>query len=181
MLVMTSGKRLHVTLAQEKTALPKLVSKELPDALLARLSGRQVDRYLDQVVLIHTVDKDGWPHPAVLSYFEIAAKNATLIHLATYNDSQTTGNMRRTGKVTLSIYDERIAYSIKCNVQEARHEMQSERMNSLLEATVVQVLSDEASQEREPGAHIASGVTFTNPKLALERSWREAVLRELME
>ena len=53
--------------------MPRLISHELPDELYKRLNGREIDKYLNHAVLLYTVDANGWPHPSLLSYFEIAA------------------------------------------------------------------------------------------------------------
>ncbi|PYS31652.1 MAG: hypothetical protein DMG11_00665 [Acidobacteria bacterium] len=161
--------------------MPKFVSKELPEALYARLSGHEVDRYLDKVILLYTVDPNGWPHSSLLSYFEVAAKDRSNLRLATYRDSNTTENMRRNGKVTLSVFDERVAYSIKGKAEEIRRQMQSVSRNSLLNLAIDQVLVDEADPDLEPGAYISGGVTCVNPNLGAERTWRNEVLKELMD
>ncbi|HYR84616.1 MAG TPA: pyridoxamine 5'-phosphate oxidase family protein [Terriglobia bacterium] len=161
--------------------MPKFVSKELPEGLYARLSGHEVERYLDKVILLYTVDANGWPHPSLLSYFEVAAKDRSNLRLATYMNSNTTENMRRNGKVTLSVFDERVAYSIKGKAEEIRREMQSVPRNSLLNVAVDQVLVDEADPVLEPGAYIASGVTCVNPNPGRERTWRNDVLKELID
>jgi len=161
--------------------MPKFVSKELPEDLYLRLSGHSIDRYLNHVILLYTVDANGWPHPSLLSCFEVAARDRNNVRIATYKSSSTTGNMRRNGKVTLSIFDERIAYSIKGKAQEIRQEMQSSARNSMLNVAVDQVLVDEADPVLEPGAYIAGGVTYVNPNLGRERTWRNDILRELME
>ncbi len=161
--------------------MPKFVSKELPEALYTRLSGHEVDRYLDRVILLYTVDPNGWPHSSLLSYFEVAAKDRSNLRLATYRDSNTTENMRRNGKVTLSVFDERVAYSIKGKAEEIRRQMQSVSRNSLLNLAIDQVLVDEADPDLEPGAYISGGVTCVNPNLGAERTWRNEVLKELMD
>lgn len=161
--------------------MPKVVSKELPESLYQRLSGRFIDRYLDQVILLYTVDKLGWPHPSLLSYFEVAAPDRANVRLATYKDSNTTENMRRSGKVTLSIFSNRAAYSIKGTARELRGEMRSMARNSMMEVAVDQVLVDEADPDLEPGAYISDGITCVNPNLGAERTWRNDVLKELLE
>src|SRR5437867_12903029 len=103
--------------------MPKLLAKELTEDLYTRLCGRFVDRYLEQVILLYTVDAQGWPHPAMLSYFEVAATDRANLQVATYRDSTTSENMRRSGIVTLSVFDQLMAYSIKGRAQEVRREM----------------------------------------------------------
>jgi len=161
--------------------MPKVVSRELPEDLYQRLSGGFVDRYLNQVILLYTVDSQGWPYPALLSYFEVAARDPRNIRIATYRTSNTTENMRRNGKATLSIFDEKVAYSIKGNAEELRHEMRASARNSMLSIAIDQVLIDEADPEFEPGAYISGGVTCVNPNLGTERTWRDEILRELLE
>jgi hypothetical protein len=161
--------------------MPKFVSSELPEDLYTRLCGRFVDRYLDQVILLYTVDKNGWPHPALLSYFEVAARDRKNLRLATYKDSTTTANMRSSGRVTLSIFAERAAYSLKGTAEEIRREMKSINRNTMLNVAIEQVLVDEADPVLEPGAYIAAGVVCVNPNLGTERTWRNKVLTELME
>ena len=160
--------------------MPKFVSKELTEDLYTRLCGRFVDRYLDQVILLYSVDKNGWPHSSILSYFEVAAADRANLRVATYKDSNTTENMRANGRVTLSIFDQRMAYSIKGTAEEVRREMRSLSRNTMLKVAVDQVFVDEADPVLEPGAYIAGGISCLNPNLGAERTWRNEVLKELM-
>ena len=161
--------------------MAKLVSKELTDDLYKRLCGQFVDEHAGKVILIHTVDSNGWPHPAILSYFEVAAQDRRNIRLATYNTSNTTENMRRTGRVTLSIFDERVTYYIKGTATELCTEMRSAPHNSKLNVAVETVLIDEADPVLEPGAYIASGIRYVNPVAEATRSNALEVLKELLE
>ena len=148
----------------------------LTEDLYRRLCGRFVGEYANKVILIHTVDPNGWAHPAVLSYFEVAAKDRSNIRLATYKTSRTTENMRRTGKVTLSIFDERVTYYIKGAASELAPEMRSAPHNSKFNVVVEDVRVDQADPVLEPGAYIASGITVVNPNPPAI-----AILRELLE
>ena len=161
--------------------MPKLTSNELTEEIYRRLCGRVPDELADKVVLVHTVDSSGWPHPAILSYFEVAATDRQNIRVAMYKTSHTTENMRRTGRVTLSIFDEHIAWYIKGAVSELRREMRSAPHNSMLNLVVQQVLIDKADPALEPGAYIASGITCVNPHREVEGARAAAVLKELLE
>ena len=77
--------------------MSRVVGSELPPDLLARLSGRDLEALATKVVQIVTVDAQGWAHPALLSYFELVASDATHIRCATYANSTTSGNLRRSG------------------------------------------------------------------------------------
>jgi hypothetical protein len=161
--------------------MPRSISNELPDDLYRRLNGREVEKYLNHAILLYTVDAGGWPHPALLSYFEIAAKDRKNLRLATYESSNTTENMRRNGIVTLSVFDLRVAYAIKGRAHELRREMSTASRNSMLNVAVEQVLVDEADPVLEPGAYIAGAITYVSPNSAAERTWRNDILRELMD
>ena len=161
--------------------MSRLISNELPDDLYRRLGGHDLESCAEKAILICTVDANGWAHPAMLSYFEVIARDRRNIRLATYKHSTTTNNMRRNGKLTILIMDERGAYYIKGHVEELRDAMDCSPQNSKLNLQVEQVLADEADPHLEAGAYVASGVTYKNPNLAAEQLRAKEVLRELLE
>jgi len=140
--------------------MSKLVGDRLPDDLYRRLAGNNLQACAEKAILICSVDANGFAHPAVLSYFEVAAKDANNIRLATYKGSSTSNNMRRNGKLTMLIIDTRTAYYIKGSIAELEAEMRCSSQNSKFNLHVEQVLADEANEEFEPGSYILSGVTF---------------------
>lgn len=161
--------------------MARLVGTELPDDLYRRLRDADLDACAEKVILICTVDENGWPHPAMLSYFEVIAKDRHNVRLAPYKNSGTTNNMRRNGRLTISIIDERIAYYVKGRVQELQYELACWPPVSKFNLRVEQVLSDQADAQLEPGAYVAGGVTYKNPNWAAERARAQDVLRELLE
>jgi hypothetical protein len=156
--------------------MPKSASRELTDDLYRRLSGESVEEHANKVILIHTVDSNGWAHPAILSYFEVAAKDRRTIRVATYKTSRTSENLRRAGKVTLSVFDERVAYYIKGVAAELTREMRCASHNSKFNVVVEEVLVDQADAVLEPGAYIAGGISVVNPNPPAA-----AVLKELLD
>jgi hypothetical protein len=159
----------------------RVVGTELPSNLLARLSGRELEPVASKVIQIVTVDAAGWPHPAFLSYFEVVAKDPARIRLATYSTSSTSGNMRRDGKVTLMIIDRHVACYVKGRARELAPSMRAAEWNAMFECRIEQVSIDESNPEIEPGAYVASGVTYYNPQRAVEMERARAVLAELLE
>jgi hypothetical protein len=153
----------------------------MPADLVARLSGGALEAVASKVIEIVTVDAAGWPHPALRSYFEVVAKDAGRVRLATYGSSTTSANLRRAGKLTLVVIDERIAYYVKGRAVELAPAMRATRWNAAFECRVDQVLIDEADEAREPGAYIVSGVVYHNPQRAAEMARARAVLAELLE
>lgn len=164
-----------------RRATSKRLGDTLPDALVARLSGRDLAAVADQVILLCTVDPRGFPHLALLSYFEIAATGPSTIRMATYGDSSTTANARREKRVTLMVVAERVAYYIKGTVHELATTMKASPYNAKLEVRIVDVLADEANPELEPGAYIASGLTYVNPQRAAEMDRARMVIAELCQ
>jgi hypothetical protein len=153
----------------------------LPDDLLERLSGARLEEVSDKVILVFTTDRDGWPHPAMLSYFEVVALDRANVRMALYNDSTTTGNMLRNGAATIVIVDERVAYYVKGQVDELAHSMRCMSHNAKLNLRVRQVLADAANEEFEPGAYVAGGITYVNPNRARELERARSLIAELRE
>lgn len=153
----------------------------LPETLAARLSGRDLSSVADQAIIVCTVDDQGFPHVALLSYFEVLATDRRTVRIATYRDSRTTDNARRAGKATLVLVDAHVAYYIKATVQELSRSMRSTPHNAKLQLRVVDVLADQANPELEPGAYIASGLTYVNPQRAQEMDRARLLLAELQE
>ena len=160
--------------------MSKLVGNKLPDALYWRLLGNDLEQSAEKVILLATVDESGWPHLAMLSYFEVIAKDPRNLRLATYNDSGTTRNMRANGKATISIIDQRSVYYIKGKVEELARAMVLAPQNSKLHFRVEQVLADAANDEFEPGAYVASGVIYKNPGRSERLKTGREVLHELL-
>jgi len=160
--------------------MSKSLGDELNDDLWRRLGGKDLEACAAKVVLITTIDEAGRPHPAMLSYFEVVAKDRRNLRLATYTNSSTTANMRRNGKATLSIVDERVAYYVKGAVSELRREMICSRYNSKLNLKVDDVLADETNEEFEAGAYVSSGVEYFSPNRAAQLLKAKEVIEELL-
>lgn len=159
--------------------MSRSLGSELPSDLLARLSGRDLESVATKVIQIMTIDASGWPHPALLSYFEVVATSATRIRLATYATSTTSGNLRRAGKLTLVVIDERVAYYVKAHAVEIAPTLRSTEWNAAFDCRIEQVLVDEVNEEYEPGAYLMSGVTYFNPRRTEELERARLLLAEL--
>jgi hypothetical protein len=133
--------------------MTRLISEELPNDLYRRLSGSDLEMHAGKVILISTVDVNGWSHPAMLSYFEVVAKDRRSIRLATYKDS----------------------------AQELKREMRCLPHSSKLNLRVEQVLTDQADEELESGVYVSGGITYSRPDPAAELLKAKDVLRELLE
>lgn len=160
--------------------MSKLIGDKLTDDLYRRLLGHHLEGDAEKVILLSTIDESGWPHPAMLSYFEVVAKDRSNLRFATYKNSRTTNNMRRNGKATVSIIDERVAYYVKGSVEEVAGEMRSVPHSSKLNLRVEEVFADEADEGLESGAYVSSGVTFRNPRRTEQVKMASEILSELV-
>ena len=156
--------------------MSQILGKELTDALLKRLSGAAVASHEGKIIPILTLDEAGWPHPALLSYYEVVAKNASTLEMAIWKDSSTANNLRRMGKISLMIADNGINFYIKGAVKELEKEMTGAPPVSRFQITVEQLLEDQ-----EPNAQITSGMTYTREKERDPNDFSAKVLRILRE
>ena len=135
--------------------MSQVLGNELTPELLSRLDGRDVESHEGKIIPIFTVDESGWPHPALLSYYEMVAKNQRTIDMALWKDSSTANNLRQTGKVTLMISDNAVNYYLKGTVSQTEAEMSGTPAVSRFRLTVEQVIEDQ-----EPNAEITTGLTY---------------------
>jgi hypothetical protein len=156
--------------------MSRILGKQLTDALLQRLSGAAVASHEGKIIPIFTLDEAGWPHPALLSYYEVVAKNPSTLEMAIWKDSSTANNLRRMGKISLMIADNGVNFYIKGSVKELEKEMTGAPPVSRFQIAVEQLLEDQ-----EPNAQITSGMTYTRAKERDSNDFSAKVLRILRE
>ncbi len=139
--------------------MSQLLGKELTEELFHRLKGDAVASKSGKAIVVVTVDELGWAHPAMLSYYEVVAKDRSRIDLAISKTSTTAKNLRRTGKITLLITDSDVNYYVKGSAREVRDSMDGVPFMSLFRVAVEHLLEDQ-----EPDAVITGGVTFQRPQ-----------------
>jgi pyridoxamine 5'-phosphate oxidase-like protein len=161
--------------------MSRSLGNTLPADLLATLRGRDLERVADQVIVVCTVDERGFPHAALLSYFEVVALGAGTLRLAMYGDSRTTANVVREKRLTLILVHAHVAYYIKGEADVIAPAMKTMDYNAKVHMRIVDVLADAANPELEPGAYIASGPTYVNPMRAQEMARARTLLAELQE
>jgi len=161
--------------------MSKSVGDALPGTLFERLTGGNLEAVADRVIVVCTSDDGGFPHPALLSYFEVVAVDRRTLRLAMYADSRSTRNATREGRLTLILVDAEFVYYVKGVVQELSHSMRSTPYNAKLNLRVSEVLQDEPDPAHEPGAYIAAGIRYVNPGRSAELDRARRVLAELRE
>lgn len=158
----------------------KDLGAELSDDLLHHLDGTDIASKSDKAIVICTIGPDGWPHPAMLSYFEVVAKNRRTVQIAAYGTSRSTANMRERRKATLILVDRQLTCYVKGSVEEIASSMRAASFNARLEMHVEQVLVDEPHKALEPDAFVSSGITYVR-RNADAVALAHAVLAELRE
>ena len=142
--------------------MSRVLGNELPDDLFHALSSEDVSQQTGEVILVSTVDAEGWAHPALLSYREVGARDRTTLRVVTYAESRTTDNMRANGKLTLIFIDERMTYYVKGTAKEVpSRRTGTPSQFATMDVAVHEVLADSAGAD-EGGAAIATGITFHN-------------------
>ena len=135
--------------------MSQVLGKELTPALLERLGGSQIESHEGKIIPIFTIDEAGWAHPALLSYYEIVAKNAATLDMALWKDSSTANHLRKAGKITIMVSDLRTNYYLKGSARELQYEMTGAAPVSRFRVRLEQVVEDQ-----EPNAEITSGLTY---------------------
>jgi hypothetical protein len=156
--------------------MSQILGNELPEVLLNRLNGQDVESHEGKIIPIFTVDEAGWAHPALLSYYEIVAKNASNLDMALWKNSSTAENLRKTGRVTLMISDRGMNYYLKGSVRETEAEMSGTPAVARFRVTLEQVIEDQ-----EPNAEITTGLTYRRMTQRDASDYSAKVFRGLKE
>src|SRR5499433_368583 len=152
------------------------LGKELTEALLKRLNGHSVGSHEGKIIPVFTLDETGWPHPALLSYYEVVAKDPSALEIGIWKDSSTANNLRRAGKMTLMITDKGVNYYIKGSAVEAQAEM-----TGLPQVSRLRITTEELLEDQEANAEITSGLTYTRVKQRESTDIAAMVLQRLRE
>jgi hypothetical protein len=129
-----------------------------------------------RVILVTTMDEDGWPRHMMLSHYEIVAKDQSHLLMLTYAESKSARNLLRTGAASLLFLDEEMNYyvRVKCTLDDRKiAEAPSE---ILFRAEVVDVLED-----KYPTTKITSGIRFTGFDPGMTEETRKQVFQKLVE
>jgi Pyridoxamine 5'-phosphate oxidase len=155
-------------------------TESLTDDLYERLGGSDILSRANEAIVICTVDERGWPHPAMLSYFEVAAADRHNLRLAVYTNSRTCANMRERGKATLVLVGAGLVCYVRGEATELTPAMREAPYNSKLNLRLDQVVFDEPPPDLEPGVRVLRGIAYSQ-RAAESLARAEAVLAELLE
>jgi Pyridoxamine 5'-phosphate oxidase len=134
------------------------IGAELPPILLARLGPRR-SGVEDIAVPVCTVDDNGFPHPAMLSYAELEADDASAIHAAVGASSRTARYLRANGRMTLLFVDAEVTYYVKTRIAAAETPHPTLPGVACFPLSIEAVLADRTAPG-ERAARITSGIRF---------------------
>lgn len=156
--------------------MSQILGNQLTAPLLQRLGGAEIESHEGKIIPIFTTDEAGWAHPALLSYYEIVARDASTLDMALWKTSSTANNLRRTGKVTLMIADQGVNYYLKGSVRELQYEMTGAAPVSRFRIGLEQVIEDQ-----EANAEITTGLTYRRMTQRAPNDFAVKVFRLLHE
>jgi hypothetical protein len=136
-----------------------VLGSRLPDEIIARLgAGRAAME--GTAVPICTIDAAGFPHPAMLSYAELAADTPESFRAAVYAGSTTARNLRERHRCTLLFVDAAITCYVKARLSGTESPHPSAVGVAVFPCAVESVLVDRVDTSREPDAVVETGITF---------------------
>lgn len=126
------------------------LGNELPQTLLDDLNAEDLASKWTRTIPLVTIDANGFPHFAILSYGEIVAAGRRELRIGLYPNSSTTRNIQARPNLSLLIVLGDAVYYVKG----AGREKPADGLVRF-DVEVEQVLVD-----NEPGARITSGIGF---------------------
>jgi len=139
----------------------RIATAFMPDEILDFLNGKDLDRKLSQAVRLSTIGEDGWPHAAMLSAGEMLALDSSEIAMLLYEGSNTSRNLARDGRLTLTL--------------PLDHGLCEMRLRATEWHRCFTALVEDVRQHRSHYADVVSGVTFRlhDPTAVLARWSRQ--------
>jgi hypothetical protein len=153
---------------------PHTNAGQIPDALVSYLDGNDLANKVGSALRLSTVDSDGWPHAALLSPGEVLALDSRRIRIAMFPKSGTAENLRRDGRLTLTLPFEKGLCEMRMRAHQIKKEVEGVPLH-FFEATV-----EDVRKHVVPYADVLTGVTYSlhEGQTVLERWSRQiAALR----
>ena len=149
----------------------------LPAEIARLLDGTRLEQRTGHVFELLTVSDAGWPHVALLSVGELLAVGANRLMMALWPTTNTTANVRRSGRAVLQLYHDGAAYRTRLDCRGLD--------DALVEGTQLAVFDCRVEQVQRDAVHYANLTSGPRIELADRRKvvdrWAAtiAVLREL--
>jgi hypothetical protein len=156
--------------------MSRKIGSELTTELFERLNGRDVSPHEGKIIPLITLDEAGRPHPALLSYYEVVAKDRSTLDIGIWKNSSTANNIRRNANLAFMITDTAVNFYLKGTAREVQAELPSMQQVSRFRITLSEVLEDQ-----EANAQITTGLTYTRTKPREDSDISAIVLAGLLQ
>ncbi|MHB8566477.1 MAG: pyridoxamine 5'-phosphate oxidase family protein [Nitrososphaerales archaeon] len=157
--------------------MAKTLGGKIPSDLLSRLSDIDHSHVGNRVILLTTVDKEGWARHAMLSYYEVVAKSDHSLLILTYAKSSAAENLLRTGNVTILFVDEEVSYYVRGKCAKIGDGRIVGSPGEILFSCMV----TDVSEDKLPTAKILSGLTFSGYDPGMPKENRIAVRTKMLK
>jgi len=135
------------------------MSRELepvvPEAVARRLED-EPERQVGLTILVLSELEAGWPHLAMVSVGELVVGPDVRLALALWPTSTCAANLARTGRATLAVVVDGLAFSLRCHVDDELPITAGE--DPAMRGFVLRVIA--AVEDAAPYADLLSGVTY---------------------
>jgi hypothetical protein len=149
--------------------MSRVVGATLTEALLERLSQRDLPSRLGVALPLMTVDADGRPHPMMVSYLELRAYDAGTVGLVIQTGSDSARNLAARDHATLVLIEPDLVVYVKLRRVDGPLPVAEDPRLAYFLLGVEEVRED-ASTAEEGGARIVGGPRYA-PVPALDSSW----------
>jgi hypothetical protein len=157
--------------------MARSLGARLSPALVDRLSQRDLERRLGVALPLITVDREGRPHPMLLSYLEVRAYDSGTLGLVIQAPSTSARNLVERGAGTLVIVEPDAVVYVKTRVVDGPLDVAGLDTLGYFLLVVEDVLED-AAADWESAVRITGSVTYA-PAPALDAPWARATLAAL--
>ncbi len=147
----------------------------MPNDLSMRLYQPDETNARQRVILVTTVDQDGFPRHLMLSHYEVVAKDPSNLLMLAYAESKSTQNLLRTGKASLLFLDEEMSYYVRVTCTRINETIEEAPQEMLFRAQVIEVLED-----KFPTTRITSGLRFSGFDPGMTEESRRKVFQKLL-
>lgn len=144
-------------------------SIQLPASVLLDLDGERLESKLGEAIRLTTIDEDGWPRAAHISFGEALALDSRHVAFALWPGSGAAANLARDPRASLSLVSDGAICELRLLVR------RSGRVGDL---ALFYGELEGCRMDRAPYAEVLRGIAFRlrDPPAALAR-WREQISR----
>jgi len=144
------------TIEGARSRMSRSLGPNLPETLLALLSGTSLAERVGLTFVLITDDEQRWPHVALLSVGELVCMDDHTLRAALWPNSTATANLTREGRGLLACVADGAGYYIRCGARRLDDlGLGDEGQRAAFELPIEDVLEDAVAY-----ATLTSGITF---------------------